>query len=376
MSTNRPLWGNLAGPPARHSPAANGLRGTRHDGWIKLRLCHAPGRSYLLPDVLIGFGGTRFFVPSFFGPPQLTFNIPPRSITGKGIHEARLSLDVAAPRGQTATRLQVTIRSDGHVLSYEDGAQLYRCTYVGPAGTRLAPLVSGNCARLPNDDFALEVFHHTVAPTVDKILASRELWSGPYNLAGTAKLDNVAHVYFTTLPTIVDEADLRRIAMSSGGVISFQTTSDRPQEEALDLPVYRSFTADRTATLAFHVPCGIIAPAHLLFHSYVPPNPAYYEVVGSEIVRVAMNPGATLPFVDQSISPVQTALKRFDYVVEGNASTTTGLEAPMREDGTAQVAHLERLDRGLDLFEFWLKHQNSDQVSGRSFEARRMQPPA
>lgn len=376
MSTTRPLWGNLAGPPVRYSPIVGGQQGTKFEGWIKVRLCHAPRRSYLLPDVLIGFGGTRFFVPSFFGPPRLAFGLPARSRSSARVHEAKLSLDVAAPRGQTAVRLEVTFQSDGHVHSYEDGAQLYRCTYTGPASTRLAPHISGRCARLPDGDFTIEVFHHTTEPTVDKILASGELWSGPYNLAGTAKLDNVSHTYFTTLPKIIDEDDLRRIAMSSGGQIAFQTTSDRSHEEALDLPVYRSFTADRTATLAFHVPCGIAAPAHLLFHPYVDPNPAYYEVVGSEIVRVAMSPGATLRFVDMSISPLQSALKRFDYVVEGNASTVAGLEAPMREDTTSQVAHLEKLDQGLDLFEFWRKNQNSDQHSGRSFEARQMQPPA
>ncbi|MFD1303685.1 hypothetical protein [Methylobacterium marchantiae] len=354
----------------------SGEQGNTFRGWIKLRLCHSRGRSYLLPDILIGFGGTRFFVPSFFGPPCLTFNIPVGSGSGDRIHEAKLSLDVAAPRGETATRLQVTFRSDEHVRSYEDGAQLYRCTYTGPADTRLAPLVSGRCARLPEGDFAIEVFHHTVEPTVEKILASGELWSGPYNIAGTAELDNVSHIYFTTLPKIIDEADLRRIAMSSGGQIAFQTTSDRPREDALDLPVYRSFTADRTATLPFQVPCEIVAPAHLLFHPYVPPNPAYYEIVGSEIVRVAMSPGATLKFVDLSISPIQSALKRFDYIVEGDASTVAGLEAPMREDGTTQVAHLERLDQGLDLFDFWRRHQNSDQHSGRSFEERRIRPRA
>jgi len=374
MSTDRPLWGNLAGPPARISPRGTGEGGTRHDGWIKLRLCHAPGRSYLLPDVLIGFGGSRFFVPSFFGPPLLSFDMPSPSRAGPRVHGARLSLDVAAPRGRTATRLDVTIRSDGHVRSYPDGAQLYRCTYSGPAGTPLAPLVSGNASRLPDGDFALEVFHHTLAATVDKILASRELWSGPYNLAGTAKLENVAHVYLTTLPKILDEGDLARIAMSSGGSIPLQTTSGRRLERTLDLPVYRSVTADRTGTLAFHVPSAIVAPAHLLFHPYVHPNPAYYEVVGSEIVRVATSPGARLRFLDRIILAAQADLTQFACIVEGDASTVAGLEAPMREDDIEHLAHLEPLDQGLDLFEFWRRHRNSDQVAGRPPAARRTRP--
>lgn len=376
MTRDHLLWGNLAGPPVRVSPATSIPKGNTYDGWVKLRLCHGKGRTYLLPDVLIGFGGTKFYVPSFFGPPQLSFNVPGRGTSPRTkLHSAMFTMDVAAPRGGTAARLEVSIRSDEHVRAYEDGAQLYRCTYAGPINTRLAPFVAGNCSKLLNDDFALHVFHHTTAETVDKILDSSKLWSGPYNLAGTSKLENVAYTYFTTLPQINDDADLRRIAMSSGGIISYQTTSDRPVENALNLPVYRSTTADRTATLTFNVACELVAPGHLLFHPYVPPNPAYYEVVGSEIIRVAVNPGVKLDFVGRSVIATSSDLRRFDYVVEGDASTTAGLEAPMKEETTAQIAHLEKLDRGLDIFEFWLKHQNTDQFIGRVFEARKLQPP-
>jgi hypothetical protein len=326
--------------------------------------------------VLIGFGGAKFYLPSFFGPPQLSFNIPgDRIATAAGFSTATFSMDVTAPRGITAARLSVTIRSDEHVLSYEDGAQLYRCTYAGPHNARLAPLVAGNCARLSDGDFALEVFHHTTDDTVAKIVASGELWSGPCNLAGTAKLKNVAYTYFTSLPSIKDDSDLRRIAMSSDSIISYQTTSDRSLESVIDLPVYKGATADRKSTLTFDVPCQIIAPAHLLFHSYVHPNPAYYEIVGAEILRVAVNPGSKLAFTGKSVTASKTDLKHFTYVVEGDASTKEGLEAPMKEETTTQIAHLEKLDQGLDIFAFWQKHSNKDLFTGRVFEPRELQPP-
>ncbi|MBY5385338.1 hypothetical protein HFN62_30750 [Rhizobium leguminosarum] len=226
---------------------------------------------------------------------------------------------------------------------------------------------------MTNGDFALEVFHHTTKETAAKIMSSGELWSGQWNLAGTGKLSNVAYTYFTSLPRIEDEEDLHRIAMSSDGSISYQTTSDRPVENVLDLRVYRSDVAARTATLAFDVPSRIIAPAHILFHPYVYPNPAYYEIVGSEIVRVAMKSGSNLPFVDKETVPRASDLKRFDYVVEGDASTKAGLEAPMREETTDEIAHLVKLDRSLDIFEYWLKHANTDQFAGHSFEARRIE---
>jgi hypothetical protein len=367
------LWGNLPRRPVRISPATTSQQGSTFDGLVKIRLCHGKGRTYFIPDILIGFRETKFYLPSFFGPPQLTFNIPGGSASpGRKHHSASFSMDVAPPRGTTAARLLVSFRSDGHVRSYNDGAQLYRCTYSGQMNTPLARHVAGDCSKLPCGDFAIKVFHHTTAETLNKIRASGELWSGPSNLAGTRKLENVAHTYFTTLPEIRDEADLRRIAMSSGGSISYQTTSDLPVENVLDLPVYRSSTADRMATLEFNVPCQIVAPAHLLLHPCIYPNSAYYEVVGPEIVRVAVNPGSKLAFVGTSVTVSASDLKSFDYVVEGDASTTEGLEAPMREETTAQIAHREKLDQGLDIFEFWMKHANTNQFVGRDFEARKL----
>jgi hypothetical protein len=342
--------------------------GKYHDGWVKIRLCHAEGRSYFIPDVLIGFGGSAFFLPSFFGPPQLSFNLP---IDGKR-HEAKFSIDVAAPRSGKATRVKVTIRSDDYVRSYDDGAQLYRCAYAGGDKVQLSREVAGTCAALPDGDFALDLFHHTMADREIAIMESGELWSSSWNLAGTAELDNVAYVYFTTLPSINDEADLRRVAMSSAGLIFYQTTSDRPVEKTLQLDVYESQTADRGATLKFSVPTTLIPPAHLLIHPSVHPNPAYYEVVGPEIVRIAVLPRTKVRFVDRRVFVDPAQLKRFDYVVEGDASTTEGLEAPMREDTTTQVAHLERLDGSLDIFDFWQRNANVDLVTGREVEWRKL----
>ena len=375
MSAKRPLWGNLAGPPVRRSPATPLGGGNAFDGLVKLRLCHGLGRTYLLPDVLIGFRGTRFFLPSFFGPPWLTFGVPKSATDARTrIHSASFTMDVTSPRGSTAARLEVTFHSDERVRTYDDGAQLYRCRYAGPARIPLSSLVSGACSATDEGDYALRLYHHTAAETVGMISASAELWSGPANLAGTRDLANVAHTYFTTLPEIRDDGDLRRIAMSAEGRLFYQTTSVRNAEDVLALDVYRSTTGQRAATVTCDVPCGVVAPAHLLFHPMVVGEPAYYEVVGPEIVRVAVAPGARLPFVAGKVSVGPSDLKRFDYVVEGNASTAAGLEAPMREDETDQVAHLERLDGSVDLFEYWRTHANTDLTTGRAFERRGLAP--
>jgi hypothetical protein len=163
--------------------------------------------------------------------------------------------------------------------------------------------------------------------------------------------------------------------MASDGIIRFQTTSNRPIEEVLSLTVYRGNTLDRTSALGFDVPCEIIAPAHLYFHPNVGLNGAYYEIVGSEILRVGVKPAATLKISGHEVDVVRTNIKPFDYIVLGNAGTLDGLAAPYNEEETKEVAHLEKLDSATDLFKFWWDNQNTDQVAHRTFEARKLQAP-
>lgn len=357
------LRSNLAGPPVRYSTGVMGAKVRRdYDGFIKVRLAHSQGRSYLVPEVLIGVAGGRYFLPSFFGPPWLQFNIEP------GVHSTLLSIDVGPPRAVDAARLEVTFGSRDHVLSYGDGAELYRCSFRGPQ--KIARFATGVCRVLPHGDFALQVFHHTKPDAATKIRASGELWSSPWNLRGTRQVVNVAYTYFTSLPAIVSEHDLHRIAMASDGTLLLQTTSGRSCEEVLELQVYRSSTRNRTTPVPFDLPCRFVAPPHLYLHMPAGGDPAYYEVVGPEILRVGLKPGATLPFSGRDICPRPSDLKRFDYVILGDTSTVAGLAAPYDEEQTTQVTHLERLDDGLDLFQFWLANQNTDQVSGRVFEPK------
>src|SRR6266567_2459070 len=119
--TKRPtdFWKNLAGPPVRWSPRIrSGSRDRKeYSGFIKLRLAHSEGRTYLIPDVLIGVGGLRFFLPTSFSPPLIGFNV------GDEKHVADFTLDVGPPRATNLTRLSVRIGSEGRLLSYDDGAQ-------------------------------------------------------------------------------------------------------------------------------------------------------------------------------------------------------------------------------------------------------------
>lgn len=363
-------WDNLVGSPIHQSLSVSRDDRSRRSyrGLLKLRLGHSLGRTYLIPDVLIAVAGSRYFLPRFFSPPLIGFNVDE-----DGHHVATFTIDVGSPRARNLTRLVVAVDARDRVLSYDDGAQLYHCTFEGPRS--IAKCASGLCCALPSGDYALRVYHHTTPDKAAKIRGSAELWSSPWNLAGTRELVNVAYGYFTTLPQIRNEDDLRLIAMSSSEFIQFQTTSDRDREEVLSLKVYRGNTKDRTCALGFDVPSEIIAPPHLLLHPNVGVNSAYYEIVGSDIIRVGVNPAAVLQIGGANISVPRASLKHFAYVVLGDAASLEGLAAPYDEEETRSVTHLEKLDDNVDFFQFWWSHQNTDQVRGRTFEPRTLKVP-
>ncbi|MBA9068524.1 hypothetical protein FHR71_002265 [Methylobacterium sp. RAS18] len=333
-----------------------------YQGFIKVRLAHGRGRSYLIPDVLIAVAGSRYFLPSFFSPPRLGFDIEP------GRHLVDFDMDVGTSRADVQARIKIRARSEDRMRSYPDGAQLYRCTILGPR--RLHLLAKGECRQALDGDYLLRVYHHTAAETVPKIEASGVLWSSPWNLAGTRELANVSYGYFTTLSQIRSHDDLARVAMATTGTIHMQTTSDRPIEDVLDLQVLRRSTNNHSHAIAFDVPCGLVAPCHLLFHPFARGQPAYYEVIGPEIVRVGVKPGVNFLIQGRDIGVAEEDLRRFTYVVAGDASSVTGLEAPFKEDETEQVGHLDQLNDETDLFDFWIAHQNSDQLSGRKIDPR------
>jgi hypothetical protein len=306
-------------------------------------------------------GNWWFHQTSFFGPPFMGFNVEP------GLHLAVFNVDVGEPRTAEPTRAAITLRSDELVRRYGDGAHLYRCKVEAPGTWLDHP--SGTARPLKDGDFALELFHITNPAAAKAIKKSGEIRSSSWNLQGTRRLANVGYVYLTSLPQIRDEGDLRRIAMASDGLIWFQTTSDRPRENALRLQVYRENTTGRTASLRVTVPSSLIAPPHLLLHRTA--EEGYYEVIGPEIYRIGLQPTASLQYAGGEGFAAPASLKNFTYIVVGDAALLEGLAAPYDEEDTRQVMHLEALE-GTDPFEFWLAHANSDQMTGRVFEPREL----
>lgn len=327
-------------------------------GLIKLKLVHARGFSVLLPDLLAAdIGGWKWFQPKFFTACMMAF------LDGRSV--GTLWVDLA----EQGPKLCVRFSSDHFVRRFDDGAQLFRCAISGPSD--LASFATGTCILGDDHDVLLNLFHHTIDQARDAIRQSKQFRASPWNVQGTKKLENVGYAYFTSIPAIESDADLRRIAMASDGEIDLRPTN-ASVNDAVRIKVYRESTTNRTATLNIVVPASVIASQHVYRHA-PHGDPVYFEVCHPEIFRVGLVPGAVLPIVGDSTLPAAGSLKSFDYVVLGDADTVEGLEAPYDEEHTQELFLVERCE-GESIFDFWKRNANSDRRQGREFERMKFQP--
>ena len=181
---------------------SEGVGGSTHGGYIKCKLAHGQGYSIILPDVLlIGAAGNKWIQPLTFGPNMLSkFGAEIRCV---------MSVDISCGH-----RLLVNFSNRDIVSRLADGAELYRCTFQGPAD--LEDHATGDSVLSPESVPYLRLLHHTSSDAKQKILASEELWGSKWNIQGTSKtLTNVAYVYFTSLDAVETVDDLNMIAMAS-----------------------------------------------------------------------------------------------------------------------------------------------------------------
>lgn len=321
-----------------------------YDGLIKLKLLHGKGFSLFLPDVLvIDIDGWKWFQPKFFSACQLSF------LDDAGY--AQLNVDA-----DTQVRLFIAFTKDRFVRNYPDKSQLYRCRVSSPVA--LGCFSTGTCTVDDDSNIRLQLFHHTLPETVDKILSSGHFLASPWNIQGNKKLVNVGYAYFTLLPGIEDEDDLRSIAMASDAKIYLRPTNSTSNRDVVSIDVYRQSTWDRRASIQVAVPVEIISSQHVWRHA--PHGDAvYYEVSHSRIARIGLQPGKVLPFSDQQITPVGDEIKYFDCVVLGDADEPDGLTAPYDEQNTRALFQIENCDSE-SFFDFWARNSNTDQVSGRN----------
>lgn len=328
-----------------------------YDGLVKLKLVHANGFSLLLPElIVIDIDGWKWFQPKFFSACLISFSE----------NAAYGQFNVDTDRG---ARLFIGITKDRFVRHYADRSQIYRCRIAGP--TALEDFATGTCTVEKDSNIQLRLFHHTLPATIDKIRECGYFLGSPWNIQGNKKLENVAYAYFTSLPVIQSDNDLRHIAMASDAKIHLLPTNGTSRRDVITIDVYRQSTCDRRASMEVIVPAELVASQHIWRHA---PHgePVYYEVSHSSIARIGLLPGRALPFADHQIKPVGDEIKRFDYVVLGDADDPEGIVAPYDEEHTQDLFLIENCSAET-FFDFWDRHANTDQFGGRPLELHRFE---
>lgn len=345
---------------------AEGVGSQRYSGFIKVKLAHGPGRTIVVPDLLfLGGDASRWIQPLSFSPPMLV-----QSNTGV---KCEFSIDVSCGH-----RLSAMLSTEGFVRAFDDGSELYRCTFIGPRA--LQAHATGTSTLTSDNVPSVMMYHHTTAIKKAQILESGVFWLSPWNIQGTqTQVKNVGYAYFTALDKIICEEDLQCIAMSSAEIIymmvdgfqlpPFFQKGDHP-EEVLPLKVYRGRTEDRTETLEFSIDASLFAPQHLLLHTG--DRPMWYEIMNPFTQRVGAEPGSTIPFHNNKISRGTFKSKTFRYVVVGDASSIDGLAAPYNEETTGGIFKLEEPKAGTPFLALWFEVGNTDLYSGKTPEMQEL----
>jgi hypothetical protein len=329
-----------------------------YEGLVKLKLAHARGFSLILPDLLIvNFNDWRWFQPHYFSPCLLSF-----------FDEGAFGEFNIEPK--PGWKLLIGVTDETFMRSYNDGSCLYRCRIVGPAN--LNTVATGTCHIDEDYRIWLNLFHHTSSEAVVAIRESNNFYGSRWNIQGNKRLLNVEYVYFTSLSRVRNWKHLQKIAMASNGIIHLIPTNGIAPRDVISINVYRESTLNRRHTIKLGIPADAIAPQHVWRHD-ANDQPVYYEVSHPAIFRIGLEPGSLLPIQEGAVQVVNTALKRFDYVVLGMATTKAGLIAPYDEEDTTELFKIERCGKESDIFKTWQRCANTDQYSSRNVEHQKFE---
>jgi len=342
-------------------------------GWIKCKLVHGDRYSVIVPDqIFIDHDGLKWIQPLAFLP-----NI------NSNFSEAEIfcELCVYISCGHT---LIVRFFNRDLVNNLPDGSQLYKCQIQGPKD--LHEYATGE-AELPKSNIPyLRLYHHTTNDAQAKILASSHFRTSSFNIQGVNKqFKNAAYVYFTPLDKIVNDGDLKRIAMAEDGTIPlkrdgfaqpvafFPDWQERYKDDILVLPVYRCDPAKREACIDVLVDSSALAPQHIYRHDIG--SSVFYEITNYFVHRVGAEPGRSVEFDGTRRIEQQSGLKRFDYLVVGDCTTLDGLAAPYDEEDTTQIMKIERITDGKSMLNFWFDHGNQDLYTPKTVELQSFHKP-
>lgn len=327
---------------------------TEYLGFIKCKLVHREASSVVYPDqIFVELGGElRWIQPLFFGPNLIIFQ-DEHSL-------CRIPLDISC-----GVKIWCEFKSTEFQRHLKDGSLIYRCKIEAP--NFLYRYTTGR-AKLRDSEPLIELFHHTHAESARSIRSSQEFWSSAWNIQGTKKLENIGYLYLTVLPKIHCDDDLFEIAMSSKGVLPLRLDQNMTNRPDIELEVYRDSTESRTETIACWVFASDLTTQPVYKHNHIS---IYYEVVCSFIHRVGVDKGTTIGIEGNVLKP--NTPKDFDYCVIGDASTLSGLQAPLDEDSPEHIFKIEKMTGDQEIMSFWVDNQNSDQYLDKHVELAKIE---
>jgi len=321
----------------------------QYQGYIKCKLLHTKGLSVISPDQLyLELGDELLWFQPFFFSPNIIHFLENESI-------CRLPIDISC-----GLRIWVEFKSGNLLSKLKDDSLFYRCEIEAPK--YLYRYATGQ-ARIDNNEPAIQLFHHTSKDAATSIRNSKEFWSSAWNIQGTKALTNIAYLYLTSLPKIRCDGDLIEIAMSSNETYPLRLDNNATNRPDLVLKVYRSTSSAREETLSCWVKSAELAPQPIYRHWN---GVVSYEIVCQFIHRIGVEPKSTVKNEGQFISPNMP--KKFNYCVIGDATSISGLQAPLDEECPEHIFKIQHLEGDEDIFSFWLNNQNSEQFTGKDVE--------
>ena len=301
-------------------------------GYIKCRLIHLREGSFVMPDLLMVNGTHKnFFSPQFF-----TFSMP---FTFGGDGSADMCHCYIDLIGNVRIKL-VFFRRD-LIKKCADHSFIYRCAFAPMDGKQM-PIHQGKW-RKRGKQFELALYHHTNTAGKTGIASSSKINGSAWNIQGSAKLENIAYGYFTSIPRIRNAFDLFEIGMSDGvkvGLLETNKPFDPAQAHKLD--VYEETSENRKYPFQFWVDIEMIGHNHLWKH---PPKGegVYYERVLPKVFRIGLQLNHDILFKGMMLGLKPEACKRLDYVIVGNADTEEGLRAPFHEGETDSIGKVDNI---------------------------------
>ena len=137
---------------------------------------------------------------------------------------------------------------------------------------------------------------------------------------------------------------------------------ERYSDGILELTVYRESTENRKSTIDFFVDSTNLFTPNIWMHK--PDGEAvYYELCNPFIFRLGLENEGYIEYTNQTISSTKTPIQ--EYVVIGDCTTLSGLEAPYDEENTSEIFKVEPLFGKINILDFWFENGNQDLYSDK-----------